>query len=584
MDFRSQISPVVTASDASETGGGVTASDGLTDLGVVASDCRVRGDVIEPLELTGVLTVGLFDGVGALRVAADALGWNVAGHISVEKSRPAARVVEHHFPGSILVDDVQKVDLEMVKSWSQRFTQVALVVIGAGPPCQGVSGLNAARKGALRDERSCLFAHVNRIRELVRQCFPWAQVQAIMENVASMDVQDQTLMTKSFGSEPWYIDAACVSLAHRPRLYWVDWELFEAPAVCFGTTPTGRQSVSLTVQLDCKQFLTPGWRKVEEGAFPTFTTSRPRASAGYKPAGIHQCTVAEKERWVQDDHRFPPYQYQDKHCLRNKRGHTRLPNIQEREVIMGMPKDYTLNCLPKGEQGSQAHLDCRLSLVGNSWNVTVVAWLLSQLGSVRGLNENLSVGDIVQRTSPGCSKDLQTFLQRAPMGKTQGKTSCNKALRLVKKMLTLVSIKGEDINLQTSSEDLVRYHRLRASIPAKLWRWKTVASWQWTGDKEHINALEMRAILTSLRWRLERHKRVHVKFVHLVDSLVSMHSLSRGRSSSRKLRRTICRINALLLATRSQAVWAYVHTKQNPADAPSRRPLKRKWTACQNGI
>ena len=78
---------------------------------------------------------------------------------------------------------------------------------------------------------------------------------------------------------------------------------------------------------------------------------------------------------------------------------------------MGMPKDYTLNCLPKGEQGSQAHLDCRLSLVGNSWNVTVVAWLLSQLGSLRGLNDNLSVGDIVQRTSPGCSKDLQTFLQ-----------------------------------------------------------------------------------------------------------------------------------------------------------------------------
>jgi hypothetical protein len=94
----------------------------------------------------------------------------------------------------------------------------------------------------------------------------------------------------------------------------------------------------------------------------------------------------------------------------------------------------------------------------------------------------------------------------------------------------------------------------------------------------------MRAVLTSLKWRLERHKRTYVKFVHLLDSLVVLHSLSRGRSSSRKLRRTILRINSLLLATRSQAVWAYVHTKQNPADAPSRRPLNRKWFACQNGV
>ena len=251
---------------------------------------------------------------------------------------------------------------------------------------------------------------------------------------------------------------------------------------------------------------------------------------------------------------------------------------------MGMPKDYTLNCLPKNEQGSQTHLDTRLTLVGNSWNVTVITWLLSQLGADRGINPHISLEEIVTRTSPGCRKDLQTFLHRAPMGKTHCKISSGKALQLVRKMLTLVSIKGEDISLQSSSEDLVRYHRLRSSIPAKLWKWKTVASWKWSGAKEHINSLEMRAVLTSLRWRLERHKRVHEKFVHLVDSLVVLHSLSRGRSSSRKLRRTILRINSLLLATRSQAVWAYVHTKQNPADAPSRRPLKRKWSACQSGI
>ena len=257
MDFRTEVSQVVTASDASESGGGVTASEGVTPLGAIASSCQVRGDVVEPSEITGVLTVGLFDGIGALRSAADALGWNVAGHICVEKSAEARRVVESHFPGTIHVPDVQSVDREMVKQWAQQFTQVAVVLLGAGPPCQDVSGLNASRKGALRDERSCLFSHVGRIRGLIKECFPWAQVQALMENVASMDKTDQDVMSLSFGAEPWYIDAAGVSLAHRPRLYWVDWEITGSPEAVLGATPTQRASVTLKAPVESSRFLEP---------------------------------------------------------------------------------------------------------------------------------------------------------------------------------------------------------------------------------------------------------------------------------------------------------------------------------------
>eukprot|EP00435_Cladocopium_sp_Y103_P017447 s824_g4.t1 len=529
MNFRNEISPMVTASDASQFGGGVTASEGLTPWGVTASSCQVRGDVVEPCEVTGVLTIGLFDGIGALRVAADALGWNVHGHVSVEKSAEANRVVESHFPGTIMAPDVAMVDLAMVKQWSQRFTQVSLVVLGAGPPCQGVSGLNAARKGALRDERSSLFSHVARIKGLVQKCFPWAQVQALMESVASMNATDEQVMSASFGTQPWRIDAAGVSLAHRPRLYWVDWELLEAPGVEFSHTPSGRANVSLSATLDCSRFVQQGWDKVENSPFPTFTTSRPRSTPGYKPAGIQQVSPSERKRWEEDSFRFPPYQYQDKHCLQNRKGEKRLPSIQEREVIMGFPKDYTQNCFKKNEQSSQQHVDARLTLVGNSWNVTVVAWLLSQLGAIRGLNPSFTVQELVERTSPGCTKDLATYLHRLPLHSTKKKSSHAEAKLLVSKLLTLVSMKGEDICLQTASDDLVKFHRLRASIPAKLWRWKTIAGWRWTGAKEHINVLEMRAVLTALRWRLERHHKLQVKFVHLVDSLVVLHALSRGR-------------------------------------------------------
>eukprot|EP00435_Cladocopium_sp_Y103_P053819 s178_g17.t1 len=484
MNFRCQLSEIVTASDASEKGGGITASCGLTPMGVVASDCQIRGDVMEPEDIPGVLTIGLFDGIGALRVAADALGWNVLGHISVEKSKEASRVVESQFPNTLLVANVEEVDHEMVRSWAQKYSQIALVVLGAGPPCQGVSGLNAARKGALRDERSSLFVHVDRIRSLVKQYFPWAQVKSLMENVASMDQADEDVMSASFGDAPWFIDASGLSLAHRPRLYWVDWEFTPHPDVKIGTTSIGRKSVSMNVELDDAQFLTPGWKRCTVGKFPTFTTSRPRDSPGYKPAGLHQCNVEELAAWKADKHRFPPYQYQRKDCVENKRGVTRLPSIQEREVMMGFPKDFTANCLPKAEQQNSYCTDVRLSLIGNSWNVSVVAWLLSQLGSLLGLNAVLSPEEIVQRTSPGCTANLQTFLRRPPMVDVKCSDSPNKALKLVTKLCTMVSLKGEDLLLQSATEDVTRYHRLRASIPARLWAWKTVASLTKAGKRQ----------------------------------------------------------------------------------------------------
>ena len=74
----------------------------------------IRGDIPEEQELTQLLSIGLFDGIAALRVALDVLKAPVAGHISIEKDLAAQRVVEANFPDSVLVDDVEKVTEEMV--------------------------------------------------------------------------------------------------------------------------------------------------------------------------------------------------------------------------------------------------------------------------------------------------------------------------------------------------------------------------------------------------------------------------------------------------------------------------------------
>ena len=169
----------------------------------------------------------------------------------------------------------------------------------------------------------------------------------------------------------------------------------------------------------------------------------------------------------------------------------------------------------------------------------------------------------MERCRPGAAASIQYPLTRLPIRLPRGRFGSE--LCLARKLSNLISMKGEDILLSTPSTQLVRYHRLRASVPASLWKWKVVSGWQWTRGKEHINCLEMRAILNALRWRLEHQQHLGCRMVHLTDSLVCFQG-----ASSRKLRPTISRINALLLCGNAQLIWACVATDSNPADKPSR--------------
>lgn len=578
MDFRLKMDPQITCSDASTSGGGLCASVGLTPSGVMASGGHLRGECPENQHEHRVLTIGLFDGVAALRVAMDLIEVDVIGHIAVEMDDSATRVTEANFPGTIRVHKVEEVTGIMVREWSCKFSQASLVLIGGGPPCQGVSGLNAERKGALRDARSGLFPHVTRISGLVKEAFPWAQVQTLMESVSSMDSEDRQVMSDDFGSLPWRINAGTLLWCNRPRLYWLTWEVSPGKGAEI-VSSEDPQTLKLVAQQPLEQVTKEGWTKVDSTSpFPTFTTSRPRASPGYKPAGVQQCTLEDLQRWENDSYRFPPYQYCSKHCLQNRQGLLRVPTIEEREYMMGFPVGYTMHCLPKSQRKSSEYGDRRLTLIGNSWAVPVVAWLLVQLLHPLGLCREFSPQDIVNKLNPADSNFLQTRLIRSPLRPLRGKVVGDQHL-LASKLCNLVSIKGEDIMVLGKTSEQVKFHRLRASLPSRLWKWKIIAGWSWKGNPEHINSLEMRAILTTLQWKIGHQGLVRKRFLHMTDSLVCLHSLTRGRSSSRKLRRTLCRINALLLVSSSQAFWSYVHTHDNPADRPSRwgRRVKTKF-------
>ena len=359
----------------------------------------------------------------------------------------------------------------------------------------------------------------------------------------------------------------------------MSWSLAEQEGASL-TTPSSVAPgvIRLVAEQDLEEVCSPGWIKLEPVSFPTFTTSRPRDNPGYKPAGLAQCDSATVARWTQDNYRYPPYQYKAQHCLINRSNQVRMPCIEEKEYMMGFPIGYTIGCLPKGKRKSQEHVDKRHSLIGNSWSVPVVSWLLSQLLSVLGLCPSYTPQQLVSFLNPSNCSFLQSRLWRHPL-RPRVPDSTQDQLLLVRKLGQLISVKGEDILLTTPSSQLTKFHRLRASVPSKLWKWKVVTGWKWTGQPEHINSLELRAVLTTVRWRVEHCRQVGCRFLHLVDSLVVLHSLSRGRSSSKKLRRSLSKVNALLLASCTQALWGYVHTDQNPADKPSRwgRKVKTKF-------
>ena len=579
-DFRAPMVSQVTASDASTTGGGISCSAGLTDYGVTALATHIRGDIPERLDYIQVLTIGLFDGISALRVATDILQLPMIGHISVESNPAAARVTESQFPGSLLYSNVEDITEEVVQEWACRFTNAGVVLVAGGPPCQDVSKLNADRKGATRGARSSLFTHVPRVAVLARKCFPWAQVHHFMESVASMDAEDRATMSQGIAGTPVSVDAAGLSLAHRPRLYWCSWELQPEEGLELGNAQGQDwykvQPVTLAAQIQPGAYLTPGWQMPPGRKLPTFTTSRPSDRPGRKPAGIKTCSAQDLSRWSEDQHRYPPYQYREENCLRHPHQGFRVANIVERETILGFPVDYTRSCLPKSHQVGAHYEDVRRTLLGNTWSVPVVAVLLKQLFQPLGLCVARSIQQLVDQLAPGTGSGLQTLLLRPPLQRASSRQHPDG--NLAKRLVGLVSIKGEDLLLQAGTEPLIKFHRLRSSVPSKLWKWKDVAAWRWHDHSEHINQLEMRAVYTTVKWWISKRQHCNCRLVHLTDSLVVLHSLTRGRSSSRRLRRTIMRINSLLLAANLHPVWAYVHTSMNPADRPSRRiRVKKKW-------
>lgn len=91
---------------------------------------------------------------------------------------------------------------------------------------------------------------------------------------------------------------------------------------------------------------------------------------------------------------------------------------------------------------------------------------------------------------------------------------------------------------------------------------------------EHINVLELRAVDTAICWVLSSPFSYRSCVMLFCDSLVTICSLNKGRSSSRLLLPRLRSLSALLLASGIKIYFKWVPTHLNPADEPSRVLLK----------
>ncbi|CAK0811641.1 unnamed protein product, partial [Prorocentrum cordatum] len=393
-DMRLDVDHLVTASDASEAAGAVVHSAGLTERGRVVAGRRQRPANAACEEETALITV--FDGIGGGRRAFEILGLVPAVQLSFEVDPQAVRVARRAYPGTQHLGDVTSADPAALAGLLRARGRVARVVVIGGFPCQIYASLNVDRKGS-SDSRASLVDHMVRVIRGLRAAMPEVSVDFPGENAASMAESDVLHLCGLFERIPLEVEAGDIGWVRRPRLYWPSWDLLpscEAKTVMVLTKDGAsrrRCRVSLEVERPpLEEWLPAGARcpGAEGGEpLPTFVRWAPRSQPRPRPAGIGERTAAELTRWEEAAFAAPPCQFRDRWCICWPDGRIAPPDAVMREKLMGFAEGHTAPCMTSSAAKSEPskYEGLRRSLIGNSFQCEVVAWLLAHWAVAAGL-------------------------------------------------------------------------------------------------------------------------------------------------------------------------------------------------------
>lgn len=134
----------------------------------------------------------------------------------------------------------------------------------------------------------------------------------------------------------------------------------------------------------------------------------------------------------------------------------------------------------------------------------------------------------------------------------------------LREMARRTSIRGTDVRL------LLGDNGLEAPYPAYRWLWHEVLAYAWR-EERHINEGEVGAFNVLLRRRAKDPSKHEMRYLNVVDSLVTRGAISKGRSPSRGMNRLLKQTAALLLASDQYPLIPWTISRWNFADGASRR-------------
>lgn len=155
-------------------------------------------------------------------------------------------------------------------------------------------------------------------------------------------------------------------------------------------------------------------------------------------------------------------------------------------------------------------------------------WIYNQLiNSTRGLSHDIN--------STTATRQILSWLDEMAPGSEEAHLNS---------LYRVIDLRGSDVRLDISS--VLITGRQTMPYPAFAWEWSSVQSYTWA-THQHINVLELIAFFNYLRGVICRFEFQSVRFFHVLDSMVASSVVSKGRSSSKILNRTLRRVAGLCL-------------------------------------
>ena len=146
--------------------------------------------------------LSLFDGISCGQIALNRIGVKYNNYFASEIDKYAMKVTQHHYPNTIQLGDVTKIE----------FIASKIDLLIGGSPCQSFS--SAGNRNGF-DGKSGLFWEYIRILNEIKPTY------FLLENVV-MKKEWEDIITKELGVEPIKINSSLVSAQNRVRLYWTN--------------------------------------------------------------------------------------------------------------------------------------------------------------------------------------------------------------------------------------------------------------------------------------------------------------------------------------------------------------------------